>query len=100
MKWDVNLNLYRSFYYVAKYNGFTNASIAISLSQSTLSNNIKKLEEELNTTLFKRIGTKIKLTEDGENIYLKLKQIYDIISDDQEKKNINIGCIRFIADNY
>ena len=24
---DVNLNLYRSFYYVAKYSGFTKASI-------------------------------------------------------------------------
>lgn len=101
MNLNVNLNLYRNFYYVVKYGGFTKASIEISLSQSTLSNNVKKLEEELNIKLFRRVGTKVKLTKDGEMIYQKLEQIYKILSSsNEEKKNLNLGCLRFIADNY
>lgn len=42
---DVNLNLYRSFYYVAKYGGFTKASKQANISQSSLSSNVKNLEE-------------------------------------------------------
>lgn len=45
---DVNLNLYRSFYYVAKYSGFTKASKQANISQSSLSSNVKNLEEQLN----------------------------------------------------
>ena len=43
-KFDINLNLYRSFYYVAKYGGFTKASKYALISQSSLSSNIKNLE--------------------------------------------------------
>lgn len=49
---DVNLNLYRSFYYVAKYSGFTKASKQANISQSSLSSNVKNLEEQLNKKTF------------------------------------------------
>ena len=42
-KFDINLNLYRSFYYVAKYGGFTKASKHANISQSSLSSNVKKI---------------------------------------------------------
>ena len=40
-KFDINLNLYRSFYYVAKFGGFTVASKKMMVSQPALSANIK-----------------------------------------------------------
>ena len=40
MNWNVNLNLYRSFYYVVKYGGFIKVSNEIVVFQSRLSNSI------------------------------------------------------------
>lgn len=100
-KFNINLNLYRSFYYVAKYEGFTKASFHANISQSSLSSNIKKLESELDTLLFNRVGTNIKLTQNGKDLYEKLSQIVSILeSDNTREQEINVGCIRFIADNY
>jgi LysR family transcriptional regulator, cyn operon transcriptional activator len=45
---------------------FTEAANSLHISQSTLSQQIKQLEDELNIPLFNRIGKRIKLTEAGE----------------------------------
>lgn len=97
---NINLNLYRSFYYVAKYGGFTKASQKELISQSALSMNIKSLEDGLDTKLFIRGGANATLTKSGEKLYLKLLDIINILNNDLDKKEINIGCSRFIADNY
>nr|WP_294945166.1 LysR family transcriptional regulator [uncultured Mucilaginibacter sp.] len=44
---------------------FTEAAKALNISQSTLSQQIKQLEDELNVPLFNRIGKRITLTEAG-----------------------------------
>ena len=41
---NFNLNLFKYFYYVVYYNGFTNASKNLNIAQSSLSYNIKQLE--------------------------------------------------------
>ena len=99
-KFNINLNLYRSFYYVAKYGGFTKASQKELISQSALSMNIKSLEEILNTKFFNREGSNVTLTKSGGKLYLKLLDIINILNNDLDKKESNIGCSRFIADNY
>lgn len=45
---------------------FTEAASHLHISQSTLSQQIKQLEDELGVLLFERIGKRIKLTEAGE----------------------------------
>ncbi|AKD04947.1 LysR substrate-binding domain-containing protein [Pontibacter korlensis] len=45
---------------------FTEAAHNLHISQSTLSQQIKQLEEELNIPLFNRIGKRVTLTEAGE----------------------------------
>lgn len=45
---------------------FTEAAKSLNISQSTLSQQIKQLEDELNVLLFNRIGKRITLTEAGE----------------------------------
>ena len=97
---NINLNLYRSFYYVAKYGGFTKASKYALISQSSLSSNIKNLENSLNTKLFDREKSAIKLTNAGQELFEKLEQIINILNGNIQKQEINIGCIRAIADNY
>ena len=97
---EINLNLYRSFYYVAKYGGFTKASKIAMISQSALSSNIKNLEECLNKRLFNRKVSKISLTPDGKELFLKVEEVFNILNSSIDKKEINIGCVRFIADNY
>lgn len=97
---EINLNLYRSFYYVAKYGGFTKASKIAMISQSALSSNIKNLEECLNKKLFDRKISEISLTQDGKELFLKVEEVFNILSSSIEKNEINIGCVRFIADNY
>ena len=97
---DINLNLYRSFYYVAKYGGFTKASKYALISQSSLSINIKNLENILDVKLFERDTNTIKLTNAGKELYEKLEEIINILNGNIEKQEFNIGCIRSIADNY
>lgn len=97
---EINLNLYRSFYYVAKYGGFTKASKIAMISQSALSSNIKNLEECLNKRLFDRRISEISLTPDGKELFLKVEEVFNILNSSIDKKEINIGCVRFIADNY
>lgn len=97
---NINLNLYRSFYFVAKYGGFTKASKYAMLSQSSLSSNIKNLEDTLNVKLFERGVSSVSLTKEGKRLFSKLNEIVDTVLDKEEKNEINIGVLRFIADNY
>ena len=99
-KFDINLNLYRSFFYVAKFGGFTKASAQINTSQSSLSTNVKNLEELLNKKLFVRNLNNITLTNYGHELYLKLDEIKNILDDESLYNELKIGCTRFIADNY
>ena len=84
---NINLNLYRYFYEVAKYESFSKAANSLMISQPSLSYSIKVLEEQLNKQLFIRNNHKISLTNEGLEIYNKLKKIFvelDSITNDDE----------------
>ena len=51
---DINLNLYKVFYDVAKYGSFSKTAEFTYTTQYAISKSIKKLEEELETQLFYR----------------------------------------------
>ena len=51
---NVDLELYRIFYVVAKFNNMTKASEELFISQPAISQSIKKLESQLGGTLFLR----------------------------------------------
>ena len=63
---NINLNLYKYFYEVAKYNSYTKAANALMISQPSLSYSVKVLENQLNTKLFTKNNNKIQLTESGK----------------------------------
>lgn len=51
---NIDFNSYKVFYFVAKCKSFSKASEKLFISQPAVSISIKKLEEQLNVTLFKR----------------------------------------------
>jgi len=76
---------------------FTEAARALNISQSTLSQQIKQLENELNVPLFNRIGKRITLTEAG-NLFSEYALQSISRADEglmllQDLKNLNTGKI-------
>lgn len=63
-------------YYIkaAELLNFTEAAKQLYITQSTLSQQIKQLEEEMNVTLFDRIGKRVYLTEAGSEFLPYAKQ--------------------------
>ena len=51
---DINYELYKVFYYVAKTLSFSDASKALFISQSAVSQSVKTLEKKLGQNLFLR----------------------------------------------
>lgn len=78
---SVNLQYYKTFYYVAKYQNITKAAKALYLSQPTVTHTIQCLEEELNCLLFTRSKSGMKLTQEGALVYEHIAIAYDHIMD-------------------
>ena len=53
----------------AELQNFTEAAHGLYISQSTLSQQIKQMEDELGFHLFDRIGKRVRLTEAGATIF-------------------------------
>lgn len=101
---NFNLNLFKYFYYVVYYNGFTNASRNLNIAQSSLSYNIKQLELQLDKSLIIRDHKNFELTEDGDNLYENLKSAFSILNknleqfDNQNTVELTIGVRHYLSD--
>lgn len=101
---NFNLNLFKYFYYVVYYNGFTNASKNLNVAQSSLSYNIKQLELQLDKVLIIRNNKNFELTEDGYNLYENLKSAFSILNqnlkqfDNQNTMELTIGVRHYLSD--
>lgn len=73
---NVNLNLYKYFYEVAKYSSYTKAASVMMISQPSLSYSVKVLENQLNLKLFKKTNNRIQLTEEGKRLYERLQIVF------------------------
>lgn len=65
----MNLEYYRIFYYVAKYQNITQAAAALGNSQPNVTRLINNLEHELGCQLFLRSNRGVTLTPEGEQLY-------------------------------
>lgn len=98
---NIDLELYKVFYTVAKHNHMTRASEELHISQPAISQSIKKLEEQLGGPLFLRSNKGMELTEEGKMFYEYVKGALELIKNaendftsykDLSKGEIKIGC--------
>ncbi len=106
---DINLNLYKVFYYVATYKSFNEAAERLYVSQPAISKQIKQLEDILEVKLFNRYNKGIELTNEGKILFEQVSEIFYHL--DLFNKNISlakkmmtgeiiIGCPSHIASFY
>lgn len=77
---DVNYELYKVFYHVAKSLSFSDAAADLFISQSAVSQSIKVLERRLGQTLFLRSTKKVSLTKEGELLFKHIEPAITLIS--------------------
>ena len=97
---NIDLELYRVFYVVAKHKHMTRASEELHISQPAISQSIKKLEDQLGGTLFLRSNKGMELTSEGVMFFDYVKGALELINNaeneftsfkDLSKGNIKIG---------
>lgn len=76
---DINFELYKVFYHVAKTLSFSDASKELFISQSAVSQSIKTLEKRLNQTLFIRSTKKVQLTKEGDLLFKHIEPAINLI---------------------
>lgn len=93
-----------AFIIVADLGNFTRAATQLSVSQSSLSRSIQRMEAELGQPLFERKSRSISLTDAGELFQSRAQQILAIfedtkaeISDDGQVGRLRVGAIPTIA---
>ena len=106
---NVNLELYRMFYSVTVNKNITKAARELCISQPAISKSIKKLESQLNCTLFIRSKSGVVLTNEGEILFTQIKDVIENINSVEEKikelnnlegGSLNIGVSNTITQNY
>lgn len=79
----MNIEQLEAFVHVATTGSFSKAGDILFLSQPSVSSRIKVLEDELQATLFKRVGSKVYLSEEGK---LFLPYAQQVLKNIQEGK--------------
>lgn len=77
---DINYELYKVFYNVAKSLSFSEAAEALFISQSAVSQSIKTLEKRLNLQLFIRSTKRVALTKEGELLLKHIEPAINLIT--------------------
>lgn len=94
-----NLAKYKIFLSVAENKSISKAAVQFYISQPAVSIAIKKLEENLNTTLFLRKSKGVELTEKGRELYDSVKKAFHLLSDAEKslKFPFHTGSLRIAS---
>ena len=82
-----------TFIHVAELGSFTKAAEQLGYSQSTISFQIKQLEEELDCLLFERINHTISLTERGRELVSYAHKVRELTEEFKENLRMARECI-------
>ncbi len=80
-----SLDRYRIFYAVARAGNLTRAGERLFLSQSAVSQALKKLEAAIGSTLFVRTARGVKLTAEGEVLFAHLQRAFRLIEEGERR---------------
>lgn len=81
---EQNLSHYYIFHTVAKNGNISQAARELFISQPAISKSIRKLEENLNTVLFKRNSRGVSLTPEGELLYRYTSEAFSALKSGEE----------------
>ena len=99
-----NLNQVRSVVALADHRNFGRAADAIGLTQSALSQNIRKVEDIYGVPLFERRNRQVALTSFGEVVCETARQTLDALRNVEREisllKNLESGHLKVYADSY
>jgi LysR family transcriptional regulator, transcriptional activator of the cysJI operon len=97
----MHLNQLWVFYHVAKRKSFSLAAGVLCLSQPSVSNQVKLLEDACGLKLFERFGRSIELTSTGEILYSYAERIFNLVKEAdsviEEIKGLKAGGIKISA---
>jgi DNA-binding transcriptional LysR family regulator len=74
----MNLHHLRLFTAVVNHGGFTKAAASLHLSQPAISKSLNELERQLNLTLLERSGRSIRLTDAGQALYARARELFGV----------------------
>ena len=89
---DINLELYKVFYYVATTLSFSEASRQLFISQSAVSQAVKNLEKKLGHTLFVRSTKRVILTPEGELLLQHVKPALSMLNEGEAALSGEVSC--------
>src|SRR5262245_16247463 len=72
---EMNLRNLRTFVAIADGGGVTSAATRLNMTQPTASRQIDALEDELGVSLFARIGRRLRLTSEGEDLLQRSRRL-------------------------
>lgn len=98
---NINLDLYRIFYVIAKSGSISAAAETLFISQPAITFQIKKLEDQLGISLFTRTKHGVILTDEGKVLFDYVKNGIESITNGENAlsnlKNLESGIIRIGA---
>lgn len=106
---NINLNLYRTFLIVAKSKSLAEASDKLNMEKTSVSKNIKQLEDSLEVKLFYRENRGMKLTPKGQELYDYVNKALGFFetgekivreNDDLSNSKIIIGSLSHLSSFY
>lgn len=74
----MNLHHLRLFAAVVNHGGFTKAAESLRLSQPAISKSLNELERQLNLTLIDRGGRLLRLTDAGQTLYARARELFGV----------------------
>ncbi|NMH69057.1 LysR family transcriptional regulator [Bacillus sp. RO3] len=81
----MDLNYFYTFKEVAKWGSYTKTGEELGYAQSSITTQIKKLEEHYQVKLFERAGRKMRLTQSGEELFYYVEKILSLLDEAEER---------------
>ena len=81
----MDLNYFYTFKEVAKWGSYTKTGEELGYAQSSVTTQIKKLEEHYRIKLFERVGRKMRLTQSGEELYFYVEKVLSLLDEAEER---------------
>lgn len=93
----------RAFHYVALHGGFSSAARALNISQPSVSDQVRQLEQRHDILLFSREARQVRMTEAGEALFRLTSEMFEVEERigalfDESRAKLS-GTLRIMADS-